>query len=132
MKNHIMGGLGGGKIESHQPLVAGWFKFLFCYFLFPSFLRGRVLSLFLINNNPSPTRRTNNPTPFCRSPLALSKMYIFLHENQYFAFPSHIQIRFCLHKCTFSSNKINVFRLQCICTLLSPTTGAVKNVHFPA
>ena len=50
--------------KSHQPLVAGWFKFLFCYFLFPSFPRGRVLSLFPINNNPSLARWTINPTKF--------------------------------------------------------------------
>ena len=84
-------------------------------------LRRKSRSLFPINNNPSPGRRTIHPTRFGRSPLALSKVYIFPQENQYFAFPSHIQTLFCFQKCAFSCRKMNIFRFQCICTLSFPT-----------
>ena len=49
------------------------------YTLYARAVKG--LSLLLINNNPSPARRTTNPTRFGPSPPALSKMYIFLMEN---------------------------------------------------
>ena len=67
---------------------------------------------------------------FVPIPRALSKMYILLQENQYFAFPSHIQTLFCFQKCTFSCRKMNIFRFHCICTLSFPTHLRCQKYKF--
>ena len=126
--------------------MAGWFKFLFCYFLFPSFPRGGVLSLFPINNNPSPGRRTPHQTHFaplpknihflagksmffvsnafahfCTLPWAVSKMCTFLKENQYFAFPCLQPTIFCFQKMNIFIQENQFFHCQCISAFfLSP------------
>ena len=125
------------SMQSHQPFGLGWFR-VGCLFSTPllstllvSTLWGGVISLFPINNNPSPSRRTINPTPFGPSPPALSKIHIFLWENQYFAIPGHHQTLLCFQKMLVLPSENQYFCFQCITALLLAPTGAIRNVDFP-